>query len=124
MDQRFLDETVCRKPELFKAMVDFNRSRQEQDEELSLPSLGALGNALLRDPYVRKAMGKDSDQRKADGWWDFSDETFRLLLIENITLKRAALSFSAAVYAEELALVIDRGLVLDLRSLLGEDIFT
>ena len=124
MDQRFLDETVCRKPELFKAMVDFNRSRQEQDKELYLPSLGALGNALLRDPYVRKAMGKDSDKGRTDGWWDFSDETFRLLLIDNLTLKRAALSFSAAVYAEELALVIDRGLVLDLRSLLGEDIFT
>ena len=124
MDQRFLDETVCRKPELFRAMVDFNRPRKEQNNDLPLSSLGALGCALLRDPHIRKTLGKDSARGRTDGWWDFSDETFRLLLIENSTLKRAALSFSAAVYAEELALVIDRALVLELRSLLGEDIFT
>ena len=124
MDQRFLDETVRRKPELFKAMVEFNRSRQEEDAGQSLPVPGPLGTALLRDPLIRKALEGASARRASDGWWDFSDETFRLLLLENSVLKRAALSFSAAVYAEELALVIDRALVLELRRLLVEDIFT
>lgn len=123
MDQRFLDETVCRKPELFKAMVDFNSTRLAQ-AELPMPAPGTLGNALLRDPLIRKALNGTSARRDTGGWWDFSDETFRLLLIENSILKRAALSFSAAVYAEELALVIDRALVLEIRGLLGEDIFT
>ena len=124
MDQRFLDETVSRKPELFKAMVDFNRTRLARAVEQPLPTLGARGNALLRDPLIRKTLTPAADRNGAEGWWNFSDETFRLLLIESSTLKRTALSFSAAVYAEELALVIDRKLVLELRSLLGEDIFT
>ena len=125
MDQRFLDETVCRKPELFKAMVDFNRPRQERSAVAALRPLGELGNALLSDPVIRKALNSNSPaQGTSDSWWDFSDETFRLLLIEDAVLKKAALSFSAAVYAEELSLVIDRELVLKLRALLGEEIFS
>lgn len=124
MDQRFLDETVCRRPELFKAMVDFNRPHAVQGHENSLPSLGALGSLLLRDPVVRSTLGGAPARAKAEGWWDFSDETSRLLLMDDSSLKRAALSFSAAVYAEELAHAIDRKVVLELRRLLGEDIFT
>ena len=124
MDQRFLDETVCRKPELFRAMVDFNSSRMALAGQKPVPASGTLGSALLSDPLIRKALGRTSEPGTADSWWDFSDETFRLLLIEDSTLKRAALGFSAAVYAEELALVIDRAQVLALRRLLGDDIFT
>ena len=124
MDQRFLDETVCRKPELFRAMVDFNSSRMAQAGKKPEPASDTLGNALLNDPVIRKSLGSPSDTDTTDCWWDFSDETFRLLLIENSTLKRAALGFSAAVYAEELALVIDRAQVLALRRLLSDDIFT
>ncbi len=124
MDQRFLDEAVCRKPELFRAMVDFNSSRMAQAGQKPMPAPDTLGNALLSDPLIRKALGRTSEPGTADCWWDFSDETFRLLLIEDSTLERASLGFSAAVYAEELALVIDRAQVLALRRLLGEDIFT
>ena len=124
MDQRFLDEIVCRKPELFKAIVDFNSSRLMQADEQPASAPGSLRNALLSDPLIRKALGRAPVSGTADCWWDFSDETCRLLLIENSTLKRAALSFCAAVYAEELALVLDRMQVLELRRLLGEEIFT
>ena len=123
MDQRFLIEALSRKPELFKAMVGFNRAQQGSNSPCALLSpLGEVGNALLRDPVVRHACSGKA-QEKAKGWWDFSEESCRLALLSETDIRKLALSFSAAVFAEEMSLVLDRGQVVELRSLLGDEIF-
>ena len=123
MDQRFLIEAMSRKPELFTAMVGFNRAQLRSSSACSMLSpLGDVGSALLRDPVVRHACsGKSS--KDAEGWWDFSDESCRLALLSETEVRNLGLTFSAAVFAEEMALVLDREQVVALRTLLGEDIF-
>lgn len=123
MDQRFLDETVSLRPELFKAMADFNRTLCKARSDSSSLLGDAWGSSLLRDPLIRRFQLESVPDRASAGWWDFSDETYRLLLVEDVVLHQAALHFSAAVYAEELASVIDRAQVLELRRFLGDRIF-
>lgn len=126
MDQRFLDETVSRRGALFAAMVEFNRLQLRcPDSSTSSPSNTKSEHSLLNDASIRRAYRKNAGSTPpADGWWDFSDETYRLVLLSPAEVKRLALCFSAAVFAEKLALVIDGKQVLQLRSLLGNDIFS
>ena len=122
MDQRFLIEALSRKPELFTAMVGFNRAQHSDSPSCSLLSpLGDVGNALLRDPVVRQACSDQSGN--PNGWWDFSEESCRLALLSEAELRTLALTFSAAVFAEEMVLVLDRAQVVELRTLLGDEIF-
>ena len=124
MDQRFLDETVSLRPELFKAIAEFNRTLCKARSVSSSLTGDAWRSALFRDPLIRRfQLESASDRTSSAGWWDFSDETYRLLLVEDAVLHQAALHFSAAVYAEELAAVLDRAQVLELRRFLGDKIF-
>ena len=123
MDQRFLIETLSRKPELFTAMVGFNKAQLSSRQDCALLSpLGDLGKSLFRDPAVRRACSGNAD-RNETVLWDFSEESCRLVLLSEKDIRSLALTFSAAVFAEEMALVLDKAQVLELRSLLGDDIF-
>ena len=123
MDQRFLIEAMSRKPELFTAMVGFNRAQLKGSSACPLLSpLGNVGNALLHDPVVRRACA-DNSHRNENGWWDFSEESCRLVLLSETEVRNLALTLSAAVFAEEMALVLDRAQVVELRSLIGDEIF-
>ena len=125
MDQRFLEDTVRRRPALFEAVAAFNRSQLLTDAESSVLSAcphaapALLGNARIRRACV-SASGKGTS---ATGWWDFSEETRRLVLLSPDQLSRLALCFSAAVHAEELARILAGQQVRALRSLLGDDVF-
>ena len=120
----FLAETLERRPALFRAMVEMNR-------EL-LPALPAsapgksekVPAAFLRDPLVRRALRRSpsSDACSSNGWWDFAEETSRLALLPAQAVRDAALRFSAAVFAEDMARIIDRAQVLALREAIGADI--
>ena len=123
MDQRFLIEAMSRKPELFTAMVGFNRAQLKGSSACPMLSpLGNAGNALLQDPVVRRACA-DNTRRNKNGWWDFSEESCRLVLLSEAEIRNLALTISAAVFAEEMALVLDRAQVVELRTLLGDEIF-
>ena len=124
MDQRFLVEALGRRPALFKAMVEFNRAQQDRSDDCALlASLGEVGKALMRDPAVRRACSGDK-HGNTRGWWDFSEESCRLVLLSDDELRRLALMFSAAVYGEEMALVLNKAQVIELRSLLGDAVFS
>ena len=123
MDQRFLIEAISRKPELFKAIVGFNRAQLSSSTPCSLLlPLGEVGNALSRDPVARYACA-DKSRTSSNSWWDFSEESCRLILLSEAELRNLALTFSAAVFAEEMALVLDKAQVVELRTLLGDGIF-
>ena len=123
MDQRFLSETLSRKPELFMAMVGFNKAQLKGSYDCALLSpLGDVGNSLFRDPTVRHACSSNTN-RGEKAWWDFSEESCRLVFLSEEEIRRLALTFSSAVFAEEMALVLDKAQVLELRTLLGDEIF-
>lgn len=125
MDQRFLADTVCRRASLFEAMVEFNRSRLlASGTSPALSFCQKNAPALLDVPAVRRACLNASGGTDSSGWWDFSEETQRLLLLPADDLHRLAFCFSAAVHAEELALVLDRERVRELRTCIGDDIFS
>ena len=113
MDQRFLDETVSRRPDLFKAIADFNRNELRSAVASSVrPSWEGLAPQLLKYPALRQAFCIHPSPAGTShsglsgahaGWWDFSEETRRLILIHPDDIRRAALCFSAAVHGDELA---------------------
>jgi len=125
MDQGFLDETVGRKSPLFAAMVDFNRSLLKAETESSLSAFDpAIVHLVLSDASLLCAYRKNTLPSSSRCWWDFAEETRRLILLPSDILERLALSFSAAVFAEEIALTVDGKQVLSLRTLLGNEIFS
>ncbi|WP_446424038.1 SctK family type III secretion system sorting platform protein [Mailhella sp.] len=126
MDQRFLEETVRRRPALFEAIVAFNRSQLRSAAASSSHSVcPSMASALFSDARIRRACVSACDTSVTPrGWWDFSEETRRLVLLSPEQLRRLALCFSAAVHAEELARILDRKQVLELRDLLGDDVFS
>lgn len=124
MDQGFLDETVGRKSPLFAAMVDFNHSQLKSETESSLSEADpAIVQLVLNDASILRAYRKNTSPSSSRCWWDFAEETRRLILLSPDILERLALCFSAAVFAEEMALTVDGKQVLALRTLLGTEIF-
>lgn len=120
MDERFLAETLAFRPQLFRAMLEFNRGGSS-----AMPAtLSGLGNPLTtlwRDFAFRRAWPRSGIQ--SEGYWNFSEESQRMALLDAATLRRLGLFFSASAHAEELSRVIVRSEVLKLRQFLGADTF-
>ena len=120
MDHRFLEDIIAHKPQLFRAILNFNRNVSDVPKELS--SLGSSFTVLWHDPYFRRAW--PSALSDHTGYWNFSEESQRLALLDSPTLERLGLFFSAAVHAEELSRIIAQKQVLELRQQFGQDILS
>lgn len=120
MDYRFLAEVITQKPRLFRAILAFNRE-YAAPVPAKLSSLGESFAALWRWQDFRRAWGPSAPQT---GYWNFSEESQRLALLDADTLERVGLFFSAAVHAEELSHVIAREQVLTLRREIGADVLS
>ncbi len=120
MDYRFLTDAVTRKPALFRAILEFNRSCEPSMPE-ELLSLGAPFPKLWEQQSFRRAWPTLAQEHT--GYWNFSEESQRLALLDIPSLERLGLIFSAAVHAEDLALILSREQVLSLRHTLGDDIY-
>ena len=83
-------------------------------------TLGRVGTRLWTSPTFRKACPSPWQ----DGWWDFSEEAHRLALLSPEELYRVCLYFSAAVHADDMAHIINRAGVLELKAHLGDDIYS
>ena len=117
MDERFLAETLALRPRLFRAMLEFNRDSSAMPDALS--RLGRPLQRLWQDVAFRRAW--PCPETTSGGYWNFSEESRRLALLDAATLHRLGLFFSTAVHAEELSCVIERSEVLSLRQTLGAD---
>ena len=118
MDDRFLAETIARKPQLFRAMLAFNRpGTTAVPEELS--RLGEPVSLLWKDAAFRRAW--PVKEAVVEGFWNFSEESRRIALLDAPTLRKLGLYFSAAAHAGELSRVIARRDVLELRQSIGAD---
>ena len=119
MDYRFLAEIIALKPQLFRAILNFNRKYAAPLPE-ELASLGRPFTGLWSKPAFRRAWPVPSSS--SPGYWNFYEESRRLALLDADTVARLGLYFSAAVHAEELAQVIARDQVLELRRVLGANV--
>lgn len=117
MDQRFLVETLEQKPELFRAMLEFNRTLAPLTPEAGNPP---VWKALCADAAFSEALRRRMPS--APGFWDFEEESARLALLPEVLLHTLGLCFSAAVHAEAISAVVLRPQVLALRSILGKDV--
>ena len=118
MDHRFLAEALVRRPVLFRAMLTFNRDAYAPVPE-ELAALGRPLSDLWKRADFRRAWPLRS---KEDGYWNFSEESQRIALLDKATIEKLGLFFSAAVHAGEISRVIARSEVLELRTSLGADV--
>ncbi len=121
MDYRFLAEIIERKPQLFKAVLSFNKPFSSALPP-ELAELGKPWTGLWNRPEFRRAW--PLPDQPAQGYWNFYEESRRMALLSADTVERLCLFFSAAVHAEELSQVIARAQVLELRRRLGADVVT
>lgn len=122
MDYRFLTEVITQKPGLFRAMLVFNRE-YAAPEPGELAALGKPFSALWNRQDFRRAWASPAP-RPQKGYWNFSEESQRLALLDSGTLEKVGLLFSAAVHAEELSHLIARDSVLEMRQAIGADVFS
>ena len=88
MDHRFLAETIALRPMLFRAMLEFNRGSSCAVPEALAP-FGNKAALLWKTPSFRRAWPV---RRKQDeGYWNFSEESQRLALMDAHTLGRLGL---------------------------------
>ena len=119
MDYRFLAEIIALRPPLFRAMLEFNRGSSSAMPE-ALEALGKNAAALWACPSFRRAWPCPRNERE---YWNFSEESQRLALMDADTLRRLGLFLGAAVHAEELSCVIAAEQVRELRRDLGSEIY-
>lgn len=117
MDYRFLAEIITLRPPLFRAMLEFNRGSSSAVPE-ELEPLGKNASALWACTSFRRAW---PCLRHEQGYWNFSEESQRLALMDADTLRRLGLFLGAAVHAEELSRVIAAEQVRELRRDLGAE---
>lgn len=122
MHKDFFSHLIRDKPELFQAILAFNglddgRNAPPPRILTDIPGLDA--SAIWNNPRARKHFAT-----APDGFWDFTEESRRLALIEPAVLARTARLFGAAIHARELARLIRREEVLDARRILGTELIT
>ena len=120
MDKGFFIDIIAHNPVLFQAMVDFNSTVVPPvPEEISMVA-GLNSAALWRLPTVRRHF---QTVVTGETFWDFTEESRRLALLDGASLKKLQNLFGVAVHAEEIAQLVLRAEVLALRESLGEDIY-
>ncbi|MBR5998026.1 MAG: sulfate adenylyltransferase, partial [Deltaproteobacteria bacterium] len=120
MDKSFFIDIIAHNPPLFQAMADFNSAVVPPVPEEISAVAGLDASALWRFPAVRRHF-KTVAVREA--FWDFTEESRRLALLDAANLKKLQKLFSVAVHAEEIAKIIVQAEVLAIRDSLGEDIY-
>jgi hypothetical protein len=122
MTYSFLADIAIRRPILLRAIIDFNRNL--------VPS-ASLHSDILSPENFSKLYQSTPFQRAFDRihtfssseFWDFSEESRRLALLNSELISRLGLFFSAAIHAEDISQIILRQQVLELRHALGADIY-
>lgn len=120
MHKDFFSHLIRDKPELFRAILAFNGLADDRNAPpprilTDIPGLDAA--TIWSIPQARKHFTDNME-----GFWDFTEESRRLALIDPDLTARAARLFGAAIHARELARLIRRDDVLAVRQNLEPDL--
>jgi len=121
MHKDFFIHIIKHKPELFQAILRFNASCLPTTippipgalQALPEENAKALWQALLEKNNLFQRFGF---QHQVSSFWDFTEESRRLVLVEPDAMEQAIQMFGAAIHAEQIAQVIGKDDVLALRT--------
>jgi hypothetical protein len=109
---------LSEKPDLMAAVMTFNGSAEAPPEISGVPADHPVVREIWSQPDLRSFFPKKS----WPGFWDFQDESRRLVLVDPEAFDQTRLYWGAALFAEDLALVIARDQVAELKKRLGSPI--
>jgi hypothetical protein len=110
---------LSEKPDLMAAVMTFNGLAEPPPE-----MAGALADhPLVREIWSRPDLRSFFPKKSRPGFWDFQDESRRLVLVDPEAFRQTRLYWGAALFAEDLALVIAREEVAELKKRLGSPIY-
>ena len=123
MQKGFFAETLARRPVLWAAMLRANTGSAEDGRAVA--TLGENAAELWRwlAEYPRPRCAAPDCPCESRGFWDFAEESRRLVLLDVQTLHRLCRVTGTALHAPAIAAVLRRDEVLPLREELGEDMY-
>lgn len=117
MNKHFFYESIEKNSPLFSAMFSFNLEQHKKTLPYSeLESV--LQSDFLTSDYIKKYQKPDKAL-----YWDFTDETKRLVLLDCQSLKKLARVLGVSLYAEEISHAIDKKTVLHLQRELNKELY-
>ena len=117
MNKQFFYESLEKKSLLFSAILNFNLEQHKK----TLP-YSNLENFLQTDFLTGNTFKKYQKPSPAL-FWDFADETKRLVLLDIQSLVKLARVLGVSLYAEEISHILDRKSVLQLQNELGKELY-
>lgn len=121
MNKGFFSECIQNRP-LFSAMLEFN-IRKFQPEENMLPECRAFADpAFFKQKYFAKYAAKLTSN-KADFFWDFTEESKRLALLDGQTLAELCFVLGTCIHSQEIAHTLEKEKVLALKNFLGKELY-
>lgn len=124
MNRFFFREQVRDNPRFLGEMIAFN----EAGERLRLQLPAELEQKVLAHRGLRRVLRKRGllEFSSGDGrtpFWDFTEESERLALLEASELEQLGKLFAAAVLSVEMASAVTRAEVFAVKAFFGEDIY-
>ncbi len=123
MNKVFFKDAL-KKPELFSAILDFNFSILQKKEEQSLALLAGQNIPLEKIPsaalkkYIQKSIGTEQT-----GFWDFTEETRRLALLDTDTLLALMNVTGISLNAKEIAKTVQKEEVAKIKQAIGGPLY-
>ena len=127
MSKNFFSEILLNKPELVSQIILYNGVQQEDLftnilEELS--SQGVQSQLLWDDlnPFINKEINyfDKYEQVISKNYWDFADESKRLVFLPSSILEQAIIYFGVLLNAKEISKCINKALLIEVKECIGD----
>ncbi|MDR1111003.1 MAG: hypothetical protein LBP92_10000 [Deltaproteobacteria bacterium] len=122
MDFKDYYRLLSEEPALVQALIAFNHLADPPEMGISFP-VGLTETRLFFKMTAQPSLTPFFPRKNREGLWDFQDEPRRLALVEAETFHQMCLYWGAAVFADDLAGVIERDEAARLKAGLGPDLY-
>lgn len=117
MNKQFFYESLEKNSPLFSVIQNFNLEQHK-----NFAPYADLENSLQKD-FLSGSVIKKYQKPDQALYWDFADETKRLVLLDCQSLKKLARVLGVSLYAEEISHVLEKTTVLQLKNELGKILY-
>lgn len=117
MNKHFFYESLKKNSPFFSAMLNFNLEQYK-----NFVPYADLENTLEAD-FLTGTSIKKYQKPNPFLFWDFADETKRLVLLDCQNIKKLARILGVSLYAEEISHILDSKTVLHLQEELGKELY-
>lgn len=120
MNKGFFSESIKNRA-LFSAMLKFNTQKFQPRENVPPSCRAFVDPAFFEQKYFAKYAAKYSGD--LDFFWDFTEESRRLALLDGQTLAELCLVLGTCIHAQEITRTLEKEKVLTLRNTLGNTLY-